>query len=109
MDTAITILEPELETFAPAVDLAIDAGIRHAVLVLRRAGIETFESCEGGDGHAFPEPTIKFSGSAWEGYRAFTVAMENGLPVARVQMVWHEVDKQLHGPWWEMVFSRTMG
>jgi hypothetical protein len=98
----------DLEEFAPAVDLPIDVGIRRAVLVLRQAGIETFESCEGGEGHAFTEPTIKFSGGAWAGYKAFAVAMENGLPVARIQMVWHELDKHLQGPWWEMVFSRTM-
>lgn len=98
-----------LEGFAPAVDLPLDAGIRRAVLVLRRAGIETFESCEGGPGHAFCEPTIKFHGNAWAGYKAFAVAMENGLPAARIQQVWHEVDAQLAGPWWEIVFSRPPG
>lgn len=60
----------DLEQFAPATDLELDAGIRRAVLVLRSAGIETFESCQGGPGHAFPDPTVKFHGSAWEGYRA---------------------------------------
>jgi hypothetical protein len=33
-----------LEQFEPATDLDLDPGIRHAVLVLRSAGIETFES-----------------------------------------------------------------
>ena len=99
--------QDDLEGFAPSVDLPLDAGIRRAVLILRRAGVETFESCQGGDGHAFAEPTIKFHGNAWAGYKAFAVAMENGLPAARIQYVWHEVDTQLAGPWWEIVFSRV--
>ena len=37
---------------------ALDDGIREAVLLLRKAGYKTFTSCEGGRGHAFPEPTI---------------------------------------------------
>lgn len=36
----------------------LDPGIREAVRVLNEAGIGTWQSCEGGDGHAFPEPTI---------------------------------------------------
>lgn len=35
----------------------VDAGIRREVTILSQNGIETFESCEGGPGHAFPEPT----------------------------------------------------
>jgi len=101
--------DDDLEAFAPAVDMPLDPGIRRAVLILRRAGVETFESCDGGKGHAFAEPTIKFHGNAWAGYTAFAVAMENGLPVARIQHVWHEVDRQLAGPWWEIVFSRPPG
>jgi hypothetical protein len=95
---------PSIETFAPDVDLPIDVGIREAVLVLRRAGVETFESCEGGKGHAFEAPTIKFHGDAWAGYKAFAVAMENGLAVRRVQRAYGVVNGQLEGPWWEIVF-----
>ena len=42
--------------------LPVDAGIVRAVRILRSAGIPTYESCEGGEGHAFAEPTIKFGG-----------------------------------------------
>src|SRR5882724_3320349 len=72
--------QTDLEQFALATDLDLDPGIRQAVLVLRSAGVETFESCEGRAGHAFSDPTIKFQGGAWAGYRAFAVAMEYGLP-----------------------------
>lgn len=103
-----TFDDDDLDRFAPNVDLALDSGIRRAVLVLRRAGVETFESCDGSHGHAFTVPTVKFHGNAWAGYKAFAVAMENGLPAARIQMVWDEVDRQLQGPWWEITFSRPM-
>ncbi len=107
MDDGVAVFaDDDLEAHAPACDLPLDPGIRRAVLILRREGIETFESCDGGAGHAFAEPTIKFHGNAWAGYKAFAVAMENGLPAARIQYVWHEVDGQLQGPWWEIVFSR---
>lgn len=36
----------------------LDDGIQEAVLLLRKAGYQTFTSCEGGRGHAFREPTI---------------------------------------------------
>src|SRR6266540_3788315 len=37
---------------------------------LQTCGIETFESCEGGPGHAYPEPTIRFQGTPEAGWRA---------------------------------------
>jgi hypothetical protein len=46
---------------------ALDPGIRDVVAALDAEGIETFESCEGGDGHAFSEPTVRFHGEAGEG------------------------------------------
>lgn len=96
-----------LEAFAPEVDLPIDPGIREAVLILRRGGVETFESCEGGEGHAFDAPTIKFHGDSWAGYKAFAVAMENGLSVCRLQRAYGVINGQLEGPWWEIVFRAT--
>jgi hypothetical protein len=102
-----TMASADLEAFAPAVDMELDPGIRRAVLILRSAGVETFESCEGGGGHAFDVPTVKFHGDAWAGFKAFAVAMENGLPVRRVQRAYHVVNGQLEGPWWELVFYTT--
>jgi hypothetical protein len=40
----------------------LDPGIAPYVDALRGEGIETFESCDGGDGHAYTEPTVRFSG-----------------------------------------------
>ena len=88
----------------PDVDMEIDAGIASMVGVLFANGIETFESCEGGNDHAFPEPTVRFHGNAWAGLRAFSVAMEHGLPVLAVKRAYAVVDGQLVGPEWEMTF-----
>jgi hypothetical protein len=97
----------DLDGFAPSTDMNLDAGIRHAVLVLRRGGVETFESCEGGVGHALPEPTIRFHGNAWAGHKAFAVAMEEGLAVLAVRRSYSVIDGNLEGPWWEMTFRTT--
>jgi len=85
-------------------DPPLDEGIREIVISLVANGVETFESCEGGEGHAFPEPTVRFEGTDSEGLRAVSVALENGLPVRRLRRVWGIQDNVLHGPWWEMTF-----
>jgi hypothetical protein len=82
----------------------LDEGIRDIVVMLIANGIETFESCEGGRGHTFPEPTVRFEGADSEGLRAASLALENGLPVRRLRRVWGIQDNVLHGPWWEMTF-----
>jgi hypothetical protein len=38
----------------------LDEGVREIVVTLIANGVEAFESCEGGDGHAFPWPTVQF-------------------------------------------------
>ena len=100
--------DDDLERFAPEVDLALDPGIRRAVLILRRAGIETIESCEGGPGHSFPDPTVKFFGERGAGFRALGVALDYGLPVSRLQRCYYVKEGELEGPWWELVFRTTV-
>lgn len=90
----------------PECDLPIDAGIAYAVAVLRSGAVETFESCEGGAGHAFLEPTVRFYGTSAAGYHAVSVAMDYGLPVAELRRVWNLQDGELVGPNWEMTFFK---
>ena len=97
----------DLESFAPVVDMELDPGIRRYVLILRSQGIETFESCQGGEAHAFPEPTIKFHGNHGEGFKALAVAMTFHLPILSVRLAWDFYDGFPHGPWWEMTFRTT--
>jgi hypothetical protein len=83
----------------------LDEGIRNAVLALRAVGIETFESCEGGSGHAFFEPTIRFHGHQSEGFRALAAAMEAGLRVSELRRVWPILDGEPTGPCWELTLT----
>ena len=96
-------------TLEAGLDLALDPGIRRYVLALNEAGIETFESCEGGSGHAFTEPTIRFYGGIGEGYKAFGIAKDLGLPVYRLNLSYPVTDGLLTGPWWEMIFTTKDG
>jgi hypothetical protein len=83
----------------------LDRGIEKAVRTLQSNGIETFESCEGGPGHAYPEPTVRFHGSMAAGWHALGVCLDNGLPVMSLRRVWDILDLNLPtGPYWEITF-----
>lgn len=87
----------------------IDPGIRKAVEVLQGAQIETFESCEGSTGHAYPEPTVAFYGTLEAGWRAVAVCIAHGLPVLSLRRVWDLLDgNEPTGPHWEVTFRRRM-
>ena len=85
----------------------LDPGIRKAVEILRSMGIETFESCQGGNNHAFSEPTIRFHGDRVEGLWALTHAMREGLKVSELRRVWSIQDGEVNGPWWVLTFTPT--
>src|SRR5579885_945005 len=85
----------------------LDRFISYAVKVLRDAGIETFESCEGGRGHCFHEPTIRFCGNHGKGFAALSAAFDYGLPVASLRRCWMIQDGQPTGPDWEMTFVKS--
>lgn len=85
----------------------LDKGIEREVHVLLDAGVETFESCQGGNGHAYPEPTVRFAGQREEGFRAFAAAKQLGLQVSAIRRVWPVVDGEPTGPWWELTFIKT--
>jgi hypothetical protein len=87
------------------VESELDPGIRRADRLLMEAGIETFESCEGGQGHAFPQPTVRFHGYQEEGFRALAVAAKAGLQVAHLRRVWDLIDGEPTGPHWEIVLT----
>lgn len=87
----------------------IDAGIRQAVKRLQENGIETFESCEGGLGHAYPEPTVAFHGTPQAGWHALGVCLTYGLPIQSLRRVWHILDgDEPNGPYWETTFRKRM-
>lgn len=95
--------DPAVDEFDPP----LDPGIAAAVSVLRAAGLETFESCEGGAGHAYPEPTVRFHGERAAGFEALGAAMRAGLAVSALRRVWPVIEVEPTGPWWEMTFAPT--
>ena len=82
----------------------LDAGIARYVETLAEAGVETYESCEGGPGHTFPEPTVRFHGDRAEGFRALAVLLRRDFPVSDLRRIWRIVDGEPSGPTWEIVF-----
>jgi hypothetical protein len=82
----------------------LDKGIEKAVLVLQSAGVVTYESCEGGPGHCFPEPTVRFNGDLQDGLRAVSAALDAGLKVWQLRRVWRMNAGELEGPCWDLVF-----
>jgi hypothetical protein len=90
-------------------DPPLDPGIAGQVEILRAAGIETFESCQGGAGHAYPEPTVRFYGDQAEGFKALAVAFKNQLKVAALRRAWPIIEGEPTGPWWELTFHPTKG
>src|ERR1700744_1759304 len=83
---------------------SLDPGISRAVEILQSGGVETFESCEGGEGHSYPEPTVCFFGGKAEGYRALSIAMQFGLRVSELRRYWTIEDGEPVGPRWQMTF-----
>jgi len=85
----------------------VDRWISYAVKVLRDGGIETYESCEGGSGHACLEPTVRFHGKAGEGFRAFGIAQQSSLPIRslrRLRSPDHSVPTRTY---WELTFHSS--
>ncbi len=87
----------------------LDVGIRKAVEVFQKYDIETFESCEGGTGHAYPEPTVAFYGGPGAGWSAVSVCLTHGLPVQSLRRVWDVLDtNDVTGPHWEITFRERL-
>jgi len=84
---------------------ALDPGIARVVQILWQRGVETTESCEGGPGHAFAQPTVRFCGEAHAGYHAVAVALAAGLCVDELRRCWSVTDGELLGPYWELTFG----
>lgn len=82
----------------------LDKGIEKEVMILNDSGIETYESCQGGPCHAYPEPTVRFHGGKSEGFKALAIALQNGLKPSKISRIWSIIDGEPVGPEWEMTF-----
>lgn len=92
----------------------IDPKILPAVEVLNNHGFKTFESCEGGKGHCYPEPTIRFEGNEYDAMRAYEICQLYCFPVHEVKRVFRKTplynndntpDVHLMGEVWEQPFN----
>lgn len=83
--------EIPLRTFVWDDYSGIDRGIRFAVRVLHAEGVETCQSCEGGEGHAYHRPAVDLPAGAGDsaGFEAVAALIAHGLPVFRVSQVWN--------------------
>lgn len=82
----------------------LDEGIKEAVRILIDNGIETFESCEGGKGHAFPEPTIRFEGDMFDCIRVLDICDKNNLNAHVSRYCFNRIDGILEKPFCEVIF-----
>ena len=82
----------------------LDEGIEKAVILLQKGDVETYESCEGGHGHAYSEPTVRFHGDRSEGFRALALVIQHGLHVKSLKRIWDVLDGEPAGPEWELIF-----
>lgn len=85
----------------------LDPGIAVFVHLLLDHDVETYESCQGGEGHhggAGTWPVVRFYGPQHEGFRALAIAQMYGLPVFKLGRVWSIIDGEPTGPNWELVF-----
>lgn len=100
----------ELDSLAPeGRETAVDLGIIRAVKTLRDKGVETFESCEGGDGHSMAEPTVRFLGGVEAGWKALSVCLTYDLPVRALRRYWRiSSNGEPSGPNWEITFRRKL-
>ncbi len=87
----------------PVNSTELDAGIVKIVRILRHEGVQTYESCEGGEGHAYALPTVCFTGGKSEGLRVLDIALRWSYPVLQLNRVWQVQDGEVTGPIWQLV------
>lgn len=85
-------------------DAPLDVAIARTVWILRSAGVETYESCEGGAGHCYEYPTVRFHGAQGAGWHALSVCKDYGLLVRSLSRVWDVDEGEPSGPYWQLVF-----
>ena len=96
----------------PPSEFQFDEGIEYVVRLLMTNDIKTFESCEGGEGHAYPEPTVCFEEDRpGDEFRALALCMELDLPVSELRRVYRVNvmrPQELEKPHWQLVFWKRV-
>lgn len=87
--------------------IELDPEIKEAVKILNQYGIETFQSCQGSEGHCYHQPTIEFYGDKSEGFKALDIALKHGFNVENIIRYWSIEDGEPVGPQWRMTFMKN--
>jgi hypothetical protein len=106
-DEQLAVFAQEID---PGGDGPIDSGIVRAVKLLMDHGVETHQSCEGGEDHSYPEPTIDFGGGQGAPWKALSICNTYGLPVSAIRRRWR-IGRDGH-PFedcWQITFSQRLG
>ena len=88
----------------------LDAGVRFAVKVLHAKGFETCQSCQGGDGHSYDQPTVDLNAAAddaW-GFAAMATLQDYGLQVRELSLLWNIRNGLPYEKLWRITFWKTM-
>lgn len=83
----------------------LEPGIAPVVYMLREWGIDTFYSCEGGEGHSCRTPTVLFKGDEHHAFQAIALVNRFGYRVLELQKVWLFSGLELHAmprPTWRL-------
>jgi len=85
----------------------LDPGIRFAVKVLHAAGLETCQSCQGGDGHCYDRPSIDMVAGPDDagGFAALAALAGYRLPVTQVSIVWNIQNHLPYEKLWRIEFN----
>lgn len=88
----------------------LDPGIRFAVRVLHAAGLDTCQSCQGGKGHPYDQPTVEMvaTGDDARGFGALAALHSYGLPVADIAIRWPIRHGLPYEKLWTITFYKTM-
>jgi hypothetical protein len=88
----------------------LDPGIRFAVRILHAHGFDTCQSCQGGKGHAYYEPTVEMAAASddAEGFGALAALQAYGLPVAAIALTWPVKNGVPYEKNWRITFHEPM-
>jgi hypothetical protein len=90
-------------------EMLIDEGIKPAVDILNEHGFVTIESCQGGEGHAYFDPMVRFEGTefdlirAWEVCAAFKLCVFEAHRVYRKCTVIYNESEEIGETWEEPI------
>ena len=87
----------------------LDEGIRFPVRVLHAKGIDTGQSCQGGEGHAYDHPTIDLieGASQRDGFAALSALESYGLNVRDLSLLYNITDGLIIENFWRITFRQA--